>query len=60
MLPVPLSHPIALRLTQSQLEWLDRWRGETVSRGSAIRILLGEAIRLSDAGTIARRPGRRA
>jgi hypothetical protein len=57
---VPLSHPIALRLTPAQLAWLDRWRGETVSRGCAIRILMDEAIRLSDAGLVKRRPGHRA
>jgi len=42
---MPLARPIPLRLTPEQLRWLDSWRGATISRNAAIRILLDQAIR---------------
>jgi len=41
---VPLARPIPLRLTPEQLRWLDAWRGKTLSRNAAIRVLLQQAI----------------
>ena len=43
--PMPLARPIPLRLTPEQLRWLDAWRGATISRNAAIRLLLEQAIR---------------
>ena len=41
---MPLARPIPLRLTPEQLRWLDAWRGKTLSRNAAIRVLLQQAI----------------
>jgi hypothetical protein len=41
---MPLARPIPLRLTPEQLDWLDAWRGNTMSRNAAIRVLLQQAI----------------
>jgi hypothetical protein len=49
---MPLSHPVPLRLAQDQVEWLDAWRGNTISRGAAIRLLLEQAIKLHRDGTL--------
>lgn len=42
---MPLAPPIPLRLSPEQLAWLDSWRGSTLSRSAAIRLLLNQAIR---------------
>jgi hypothetical protein len=41
---MPLAQPIPLRLTPNQLEWLDSWRGDALSRSAAIRLLLEQSI----------------
>ena len=41
-----LLQPLNLRLTSQQLTWLDSWRGQTLSRSAAIRLLLDQAIQL--------------
>ena len=50
--PMPLAHPIPLRLAPEQLEWLDSWRGNTFSRSTAIRLLIDEGIRLHRDGIL--------
>lgn len=45
---VPLAPPIPLRLSKEQLDWLDRWRGSTLSRSAAIRLLLNQVIRSNE------------
>ncbi len=49
---MPLARPIPLRLAPNQLRWLDSWRGDTLSRSAAIRLLLEHAIRLHGDGAI--------
>lgn len=49
---MPLARPIPLRLAQAQLQWLDSWRGDTISRSAAIRLLLQQAIRLHRDGLL--------
>ena len=49
-----LSPPFSLRLTQEQIQWLDAWSGDTMSRGTAIRLLIAEAIRLHRDGILPR------
>lgn len=39
-----LSHPTHIRLTQDLLHRLDEWRGDAMSRGTAIRLLLSQAL----------------
>jgi hypothetical protein len=39
-----LAKPTPIRLTPELLRWLDRWRGDRMSRATAIRILLEQAI----------------
>lgn len=51
---MPLSPPFSLRLTQEQIQWLDAWSGDTMSRGTAIRLLIAEAIRLHRDGILPR------
>ena len=41
---MPLARPIPLRLAPKQLQWLDSWRGDTLSRSAAIRLLLEQSI----------------
>jgi hypothetical protein len=43
-LPMKLSPPFSLRLTPELLQQLDSWRGDRMSRGTAIRILLEQAL----------------
>ena len=43
--PMRLANPTPVRLSQAQLDWLDAWRGNTMSRSSAIRLLLEQVIR---------------
>jgi hypothetical protein len=49
---MPLARPIPLRLAPDQVVWLDSWRGSTLSRSAAIRLLLEQAIRLHRDGTM--------
>ena len=49
---MPLARPIPLRLAPNQLQWLDSWRGDTISRSAAIRLLLQQAIRLHRDGIL--------
>ena len=39
-----LTHPTHIRLTQELLQRLDKWRGDTMSRATAIRLLLEQAL----------------
>jgi metal-responsive CopG/Arc/MetJ family transcriptional regulator len=39
---MPLANPTPIRLTQDLLLWLDSWRGDRMSRSTAIRVLLQE------------------
>ena len=41
-----LARPFSLRLSPDLLQWLDSWRGDRMSRGTAIRILLEQTMRL--------------
>ena len=41
-----LAHPTPIRLSTQQLQALDRWRGDRMSRATAIRLLLDQALRL--------------
>lgn len=43
---VRLSRPTHIRLAPEQLQALDRWRGDRMSRATAIRLLLDQALRL--------------
>jgi hypothetical protein len=47
-----LSRPTALRLTASQLIWIDFWRGDRMSRNAAIRLLLQQSIDLHAHGLL--------
>lgn len=47
-----LARPFSLRLSSDQLQWLDSWRGDTMSRGTAIRLLLQEVMRLHRDGIL--------
>lgn len=49
---MPLCPPFSLRLTREQIEWLDQWSGERMSRGTAIRLLIQEAMRLQRDGIL--------
>jgi len=39
-----LCRPFSLRLSPELLRWLDSWRGDRMSRGTAIRLLLQQAM----------------
>lgn len=39
-----LAHPTPVRLTPDLLRRLDAWRGDGMSRGTAIRVLLDRAL----------------
>ncbi len=41
-----LAHPTPVRLSPDLLQWLDSWRGDRMSRATAIRLLLEQALRL--------------
>ena len=43
---MPLANPTPVRLAQDQLQWLDSWRGDRMSRCTAIRLLLQQAMEL--------------
>jgi hypothetical protein len=40
-----LCRPFSLRLSPELFRWLDSWRGDRMSRGTAIRVLLEETMR---------------
>lgn len=40
-----LCRPFSIRLNPDLLQWLDSWRGDRMGRGTAIRVLLEEAMR---------------
>jgi hypothetical protein len=42
---VRLAHPTHIRLTADLLQRLDRWRGDRMSRATAIRVLLEQALK---------------
>lgn len=44
-----LAHPIPVRLSPDLLQRLDIWRGDTMSRAAAIRLLLLQALDRSQA-----------
>ena len=39
-----LAHPVPIRLTPDLLQRLDLWRGDRMSRATAIRLLLEQAL----------------
>lgn len=41
-----LCRPFSLRLSPDLLHWLDSWRGDRMSRGTAIRLLLQQSMEL--------------
>ena len=47
-----LAHPTPVRLSQDQLQWLDTWRGDRMSRGTAIRLLLQQGMDLHRDGIL--------
>jgi predicted DNA-binding protein len=47
-----LSRPFSLRLSPDLLQWLDHWRGDRMSRGTAIRLLLEQSMRLHRDGIL--------
>ena len=47
-----LCPPFSLRLTREQIQWLDRWSGDEMSRGTAIRLLIHEAMKLHRDGIL--------
>jgi hypothetical protein len=49
---MPLADPIPMRLAPEQVAWLDSWRGSTLSRGAAVRVLIAEAMRLHRDGIL--------
>lgn len=49
---MPLSSPFSIRLAPEQITWLDAWRGSTMSRGTAIRLLLDQSIHLHRDGIL--------
>jgi hypothetical protein len=49
---MPLANPAPVRLAKDQIQWIDGWRGDTMSRGTAIRVLLEQVIRLHRDGIL--------
>jgi len=47
-----LATPIPVRLSPALLQWLDDWSGDTMSRSTAIRLLLDEAMRFHRDGVL--------
>jgi len=44
-IPMPLCPPFSLRLTLEQIKWLDQRSGDKMSRSTALRLLVHEAMR---------------
>jgi len=49
---MPLANPTPVRLAKDQIQWIDGWRGDTMPRGTAIRVLLEQVIRLHRDGIL--------
>jgi hypothetical protein len=49
---MPLANPTPVRLTEDLLQWLDSWRGDAMSRGTAIRLLLQQSMDLHSRGLL--------
>ena len=47
-----LCRPFSLRLSPDLLRWLDSWRGDRMGRGTAIRVLLEQSMRLHRDGIL--------
>jgi hypothetical protein len=47
---IELANPTHIRLSSDLLEWLDDWRGDRMSRGTAIRFHLHQAMELHQYG----------
>jgi hypothetical protein len=47
-----LCRPFSLRLSPDLLQWLDSWRADRMSRGTAIRLLLEQSMRLHRDGIL--------
>jgi hypothetical protein len=47
-----LANPTPVRLSPDLLQWLDSWRGDRMSRGTAIRLLLEQSMRLHRDGIL--------
>ena len=47
-----LSTPTPVRLSPELLQWLDAWRGDVMSRSTAIRVLLEDAMRFHRDGIL--------
>jgi hypothetical protein len=50
--PVRLANPTPVRLSPDLLQWLDSWRADRMSRGTAIRILLQQSMELHRDGIL--------
>jgi hypothetical protein len=50
--PMQLARPFSLRLSPDLLQWLDSWRGDRMSRGTAIRLLLQQSMELHRDGRL--------
>ena len=48
-----LAHPTPIRLSPDLIQWLDSWRANRMSRSTAIRVLLEQAMRLHRDGVLA-------
>lgn len=47
-----LCRPFSLRLSPDLLQWLDSWRGDRMSRGTAIRLMLEQSMHLHRDGIL--------
>ena len=50
--PMRLSTPTPVRLSPELTQWLDAWRGDVMSRSTAIRLLLEDAMRFHRDGIL--------
>jgi len=47
-----LAHPTPIRLSPDLIQWLDAWRSNRMSRSTAIRVLLEQAMQLHRDGRL--------
>lgn len=47
-----LANPTPVRLSPDLLTWLDQWRGDRMSRGTAIRLMLEQSMHLHRDGIL--------
>jgi len=47
-----LAHPTHIRFTPEQLQALDQWRGDRMSRATAIRLLIDQSLALHTRGIL--------